>query len=71
MTHYSDPARDLHLARVVAESFGSDAQRYERARPGYPVAMVIRLVDAIPGREVVSKRAARSVCACWRGDGLV
>ncbi len=40
MTHYSDPAREPHQAREVAESFGSDAHRYERTRPGYPDAMV-------------------------------
>jgi hypothetical protein len=44
----------------VAESFGSDAQRYERARPGYPEAMVTRLIDASPGRDLVAGQSWRS-----------
>ncbi len=38
-----------HRQREIAESFGSDAERYERARPGYPQAMVERIVGASPG----------------------
>ncbi|MET9515768.1 class I SAM-dependent methyltransferase [Streptomyces sp. NPDC002994] len=33
----------------MAESFGSDAERYDTARPRYPQAMVDRIVAAIPG----------------------
>jgi SAM-dependent methyltransferase len=53
VTHYSDPTRPSHEAREVAESFGSDAGRYERSRPDYPPAMVERIVASSPGREVV------------------
>jgi SAM-dependent methyltransferase len=35
--------------RQVAESFGSDAERYDRARPRYPDAMVEAIVAASPG----------------------
>ena len=42
-----------HQFRQVAESFGVDAERYDRARPPYPVAMVERLIDASPGPDVV------------------
>jgi SAM-dependent methyltransferase len=37
----------------VAESFGTDADRYDRARPRYPDAMVERVVAACPGRDVL------------------
>src|ERR1700759_1621834 len=35
--------------REVATSFGTDAQRYDRARPTYPGAMVERLLAESPG----------------------
>jgi SAM-dependent methyltransferase len=63
VTHYSDPAREPHQAREVAESFGSDAQRYERARPGYPEAMVSRIVDASPGRDLVDVGCGTGIAA--------
>ena len=34
--------------RQVATSFGTNAQRYDRARPSYPQAMVDRLLAASP-----------------------
>ncbi len=37
----------------MAESFGLDAERYDRARPGYPPAMVERIIAASPGRDVL------------------
>lgn len=33
----------------MAESFGSDVERYDRTRPSYPDAMVERIVAASPG----------------------
>jgi SAM-dependent methyltransferase len=42
-----------HQQRQVAEGFGADAGRYDRARPTYPAALVERIVAASPGREVV------------------
>ena len=43
-----------HRARQVAESFGADAERYDRARPRYPDAMVEAIaVAASPGAEIV------------------
>jgi SAM-dependent methyltransferase len=51
--HSPTPLSDLrgpsHEQRKIAESFGSDAGRYDRARPGYPVALVDRIVAASPG----------------------
>lgn len=36
----------------MAESFGVDAQRYDQARPGYPAALVTRIVAKSPGPHV-------------------
>ena len=41
--------REPHQHRQVAESFGADAERYDRARPHYPGALVDRIVAASPG----------------------
>ncbi|GAA1287050.1 methyltransferase type 11 [Planotetraspora silvatica] len=37
----------------MAESFGSDAERYDRTRPRYPDAMVNRIIAAGPGPDVL------------------
>ncbi|MFI1970459.1 class I SAM-dependent methyltransferase [Streptomyces cinnamoneus] len=37
----------------MAESFGSDAERYDRARPRYPQALVERIAAASPGPDVL------------------
>src|SRR3954468_11862011 len=42
---------DIHRQRHVAESFGVDAERYDRARPSYPEAVIERIVAAAPGSE--------------------
>jgi SAM-dependent methyltransferase len=55
--------REAHQAREVAESFGSDAERYDRARPSYPEAMVKRIVDASPGRDVVDVGCGTGISA--------
>ncbi|MFY1638302.1 class I SAM-dependent methyltransferase [Solwaraspora sp. WMMB335] len=50
----SRPSRpELHQARQVAESFGAEAERYDRARPRYPDALVDRIVAASPGPDVL------------------
>jgi SAM-dependent methyltransferase len=50
----ADPAeREPHQQRQVAESFGTDPERYDRARPRYPEAMVDRIVAASPGPDVL------------------
>jgi SAM-dependent methyltransferase len=46
------PRPQPHQHRQVAESFGADAERYDRARPRYPDAMVDQIVAASPGPEV-------------------
>jgi SAM-dependent methyltransferase len=47
------PVLEPHQHRQAAESFGTDAGRYDRTRPRYPDAMVERIVAASPGREVL------------------
>jgi SAM-dependent methyltransferase len=47
----------------VAESFGSDATRYDRARPRYPDALVERIVAASPGRDVLDVGAGTGIAA--------
>ena len=42
-----------HRHRMVAESFGTNAERYDRARPPYPDALIDRILAASPGREVL------------------
>jgi SAM-dependent methyltransferase len=47
------PPVALSQARDMAESFGIDAERYDRARPRYPAALIDRIVAASPGRDVL------------------
>jgi SAM-dependent methyltransferase len=48
------PRPEAHQAREIAESFGVDAERYDRARPRYPDALVQRIVAASPGPGVLN-----------------
>jgi SAM-dependent methyltransferase len=53
----------LHRHRQVAESFGVDAERFDRARPGYPAALVERIVAASPGRAVLDVGCGTGIAA--------
>ena len=44
---------EAHQHRQVAESFGTDAERYDRARPRYPEALISRVIAGSPGREIL------------------
>jgi SAM-dependent methyltransferase len=46
-------APEPHRHRREAESFGADAERYDRTRPAYPDALVQRIIAASPGRHVL------------------
>lgn len=46
-------AGESHLARQMAESFGTDPERYDRARPRYPQPMVDAVLAAVPGRDLL------------------
>ena len=52
-----------HKARRMAESFGVDAQRYDQARPGYPDALVARIVAGSPGPGVLDVGCGTGIAA--------
>lgn len=54
---------DPHKARRMAESFGVDAQRYDQARPGYPDALVARIVAGSPGPDVLDVGCGTGIAA--------
>jgi SAM-dependent methyltransferase len=57
------PAGPTHVHREVAEGFGADAGRYDRARPGYPAGLVGRIVAASPGRRVLDAGCGTGISA--------
>lgn len=50
-----------HLHRQTAESFGVNAERYDRARPPYPQALVHRIVAASPGPHMLDVGAGTGI----------
>ena len=54
---------ELHKARLIAESFGNDAEGYDRARPGYPGALVARVVAGSPGLDVLDVGCGTGIAA--------
>ncbi|GAA3477129.1 class I SAM-dependent methyltransferase [Streptomyces yanii] len=52
-----------HQYRQAAESFGTDAERYDRARPRYPDAMVDRIVAGSPGPDVLDVGCGTGIAA--------
>jgi SAM-dependent methyltransferase len=57
------PPPELHKARLIAESFGNDAEGYDRARPGYPGALVARIVAGSPGPGVLDVGCGTGIAA--------
>jgi len=49
--------------RSVAESFGVDAERYERARPRYPAALIERIAERSPGPDVLDVGMGTGIAA--------
>jgi SAM-dependent methyltransferase len=47
----------------MAESFGTDAERYDRTRPSYPDALVQRIVAASPGCDVLDVGCGTGIAA--------
>lgn len=47
----------------MAESFGVDPQRYDRARPRYPAALVNRIVQCSPGGDVLDVGCGTGIAA--------
>ncbi|MFI1073700.1 class I SAM-dependent methyltransferase [Streptomyces puniciscabiei] len=50
-----------HAQRDIAESYGQDAERYDRTRPRYPDALVERVIAASPGRDVLDVGAGTGI----------
>lgn len=57
------PTLPPHQHRQVAESFGADPDRYDRARPRYPQALVDRIVAALPGPDVLDVGIGSGIAA--------
>ncbi|MFE0650977.1 class I SAM-dependent methyltransferase [Streptomyces sp. NPDC059534] len=55
------PGPEPHRHRRTAESFGVDAERYDRARPPYPQALIDRIIAASPGRHVLDVGAGTGI----------
>ena len=47
----------------MAESFGMDPQRYDRARPAYPDQLIARIVAGSPGTEVLDVGTGTGIAA--------
>lgn len=60
----SEPSpSESHRARRMAESFGVDAQRYDQARPGYPDALVARIIAGSPGPDMLDVGCGTGIAA--------
>lgn len=57
------PGPRAHEARAVAESFGSDAARYDSARPGYPDELVARVLAGSCGNAVLDVGCGTGIAA--------
>jgi SAM-dependent methyltransferase len=57
------PRPEPHRYRQMAESFGVDAERYDRTRPSYPDALVARIVAASPGPDVLDVGCGTGIAA--------
>jgi SAM-dependent methyltransferase len=54
---------ESHRYRQVAESFGVDPGRYDRARPRYPEPLIERIVAASPGADVLDVGCGTGIAA--------
>ncbi|MCT2583011.1 class I SAM-dependent methyltransferase [Actinophytocola gossypii] len=52
-----------HQHRQVAESFGTDTDRYDRARPAYPDPLVKQIISAAPGPRVLDVGCGTGIAA--------
>src|ERR1700753_3454494 len=58
-----------HAHRQVAEGFGADAARYDRARPSYPAELLGRVVAASPGRAALDAGCGSGISSRLRAAG--
>ena len=61
--HPDRPRSELYNDRRTAESFDTDAQRYDRARPSYPDALVAQIVATSPGLDVLDVGCGTGIAA--------
>ncbi len=59
----SVPENEPHHERQAAESFGSDPERYDRARPRYPDGLIERIVAGAPGGLVLDVGVGTGIVA--------
>jgi SAM-dependent methyltransferase len=57
------PEPEMHRHRAVAESYGTDAARYDRTRQPYPDALVDRIIATSPGRDVLDVGCGTGIAA--------
>ncbi|MFD6275891.1 class I SAM-dependent methyltransferase [Streptomyces sp. NPDC060209] len=57
------PPAEPHRAGAMAKSFGVDTRRYDQARPGYPDALVARIVSGSPGLDVLDVGCGTGIAA--------
>jgi SAM-dependent methyltransferase len=63
MPTVSRPNGEPHRQRQTAESFGAHAERYDRARPRYPDALLERITAALPGPDVLDVGCGTGIAA--------
>lgn len=65
VTSSPDPRtpRALYEHREVAQSFGSDAERYDRTRPPYPSVLIEQIAAAAPGRAALDVGCGTGIAA--------
>lgn len=54
---------ESHRARKMAEFFGTDRERYDRARPRYPESLVHQIIDASPGIRLLDLGCGSGIAA--------
>ncbi len=60
-----------HRHSEIAQSFGADAEKYDRARPRYPAALVDAIVERLPGRAILDVGIGTGISAePFRDRGL-
>ncbi|HET6818775.1 MAG TPA: class I SAM-dependent methyltransferase [Mycobacteriales bacterium] len=52
-----------HELRSVAEAFGAEPERYDRARPRYPDELLERILSGLPGRRVLDVGTGTGILA--------